>query len=91
MPSSTQTFENLDEDACAVARLRVATGGTAVGEVDEDLKTLADDVVAFVAANVRDQTHAAVVVLVLRMIQTLRIGDRATLIQCFHGSLPDER
>ena len=81
---------NLDQDSRAVARLRVAACRTAMGEVDEHLKTLADDVVALLAANARDQTHAAVVVLVLRVVKSLCFRDRATLIESVHGSLLDE-
>jgi len=42
---------NLDEDAGAVAGLRIAARCAAMGEVDEDLETFADNLVALLAAN----------------------------------------
>ena len=79
MPSSPHSRDekgvgNLDEDAGAVAGFGVAAGGAAMGEVDEDLEALADDLVALFAADVRDQSHAAGIVLIARMIEALRCG-----------------
>ena len=81
---------NLNQDARAVARLRIAARRAAMGEVDEDLKALADDVVAFFAANAGDQAHAAGVVLIAWMIETLRVRDAATMIRCIAWHLLDE-
>ncbi len=81
---------NLDEDAGAVAGLRVATRRAAMGEVDEHLKALADDLVAFFAADVRDQSHAAGIVLIARMIEALRLRWAETAIRRFHGSLCEQ-
>ena len=78
---------NLDQDARAVAGLRVAAGRAAMGEVDEDLEALADDLVALLAANARDQSHAAGIVLIPWMIEALRLGSAETAIRRFHGSL----
>ena len=75
-----EDVRNLDEDAGAVAGLRVAAGGAAMGEVDEHLKALADDLVAFFAADVRDQSHAAGIVLIARMIEALRLRGTVTAI-----------
>ncbi len=55
---------NLNQNARAVARLRIATRRAAMGEVDEHLKALADNVVAFFSANAGDQAHSAGVVLI---------------------------
>ena len=65
-------MRNLNQNARAVARLRIATRRSAMGEVDEHLKTLADNVMALFAANAGDQPHAAGVVLVARVIKPLR-------------------
>jgi hypothetical protein len=55
---------NLDQDAGAVAGLRIAARGAAMGEVDQHLKALADNLVALFAANAGDQSHAAGIVLI---------------------------
>jgi hypothetical protein len=41
-----EDVRDLDENAGAVARLGIAAGGSAMGEVDEDLEALANNVVA---------------------------------------------
>ena len=41
-----ELVRNLDEDAGAVAGLRIAAAGAAMGQVDQDLDALAHDVVA---------------------------------------------
>ena len=40
---------NLDQDAGAVARLRIAAAGAAMRQVDQDLQSLCDDVVRLLA------------------------------------------
>jgi hypothetical protein len=62
-----------------------------VGQIDQDLKTSADDLMAFFAADVGDQTHTAGVVLILRMIEPLRCGDFGRTTGCIHSSLFVER
>ena len=71
---------NLNEDAGAVAGLRVAARGAAMGEVDEHLEALADDLVALFAPDVRDKSNAAGIVLIPRMIEALRLGCAETAI-----------
>src|SRR5205085_7015922 len=61
----------LDEDAGTVAKQRVVSGRTAMGEVLQDLKTLSEDRVALLALDVRDESEAAGVVLVRRIVQSL--------------------
>src|SRR5271165_461095 len=85
-----EDVRNLNQDASAVASLRVATGSAAMSEVDEDLKALADDIVAFFAADAGDQSHSAGIVLVAWVIKTLRLRIAETTIRCMHGSLFDE-
>ena len=64
---------NLDQDAGAVAGLRVAARGAAMGEVDQHLEALADNLVALFAADVGDKPHAAGIVLIARVIEALRL------------------
>jgi hypothetical protein len=51
-----------------------------VGEVDENLKALADDVVAFFTAYAGHQTHATRIVFVPGMIEPLRLRSAETTI-----------
>jgi hypothetical protein len=51
-----------------------------VGKVDENLKTLADDVVAFFSTNASHQPHAAGIVFVPGMIEPLRERSAKTTI-----------
>ncbi len=71
---------NLNEDAGAVARLRVATRRAAMGEVDENLEALADDLVALFAADAGDQAHAAGIVFIPWMIEALRLRSAETVV-----------
>jgi hypothetical protein len=48
-------------------------------QIDQDLKTPADDVVARLAFDARDQAHAAVIVLMLRVIEPLRVRSSTTI------------
>jgi len=68
---------DLNEHAGSVAGFRIATAGSAVGEIDEYLNSLADYVVAFVAADAGYKADAARVVLVGGIVQSL--GGRKTV------------
>jgi hypothetical protein len=62
-----------------------------MGEVDEDLKPLADDIVTALATNAGDETHSTGIVLIPWMIKTLRFRSLETTIRCMHGILlPNE-
>ena len=87
--ASKKDMGNLNEDACAIARFRVTTRGAAMGQVDENLKALADNLVALFSANAGHQPHATGVVLVAWMIETLRVRNATTMIRCVHGNLLD--
>ena len=65
---------NLNQQAGAVAGFRIAAAGAAVRQVDEDLNALFDDVVGFLAFDVGDETHAAGIVLVARVVKSLGLG-----------------
>jgi len=63
-----------------------------MGEIDEHFQAFADDFVAFFAANIGDESHAAGIVLMARMIEALSRRDAVTAIGfvamvIFHGSL----
>ena len=69
---------NLDEDAGAVAGFGIAAAGAAMRQVEQHLDSLADDVVAFLAADAGDKPDAAGVVLVRRVVETL--GGRQAIL-----------
>jgi hypothetical protein len=59
-----------------------------MGEIDQDLQALANNVVTLLAADARDQTHATGIVLIPRVIEPLRCGNAVMAIRWFHGNLP---
>src|SRR5260370_8114192 len=77
---------DLEENAGAIARLRIASAGPAMRQVEQHLDSLAYDVVTLVAANAGHESDPAGVVLLRRMVQTLS-GRRAIRFfqTCRHG------
>ncbi len=73
----------LDQNARAVALQRIGAGGATVREVLEDRKRLRDDRVALLALDVGDESQAAGVVLIRRIVNPL---PRRRLVT-FAGSL----
>ena len=71
-----QRVGDLQQDAGAVARARVAAGCAAVGEVLEDLEGLADDGVRGLAAGGRDEPEPASVMLEGGVVEALATGKR---------------
>ena len=69
-----KTVRDLDQDAGAIARFRIAAAGAAMGQVDQDLDALYDDVVRFLALDVGHKADAAGVVLMARVVEALRSG-----------------
>jgi hypothetical protein len=62
-----------------------------MGEVDEHLEALADDLVTFFAADIGDESHATGIMFILRMIESLRPRIAGATIHDFHGSLCEQR
>ena len=77
---------NLDQNAGAVAGLRIAAAGAAVRQVDQDLNALQDDVVRLAALDIGDKADAAGVVLVLRAVEALSRRHASKWIQFAHLS-----
>ena len=69
-----ELVRDLNQDAGAVAGFRIASASAAMGQVDEDLDPLFDNVVRPLAVEVHDEAHAAGVVLVAGVIQSLGFG-----------------
>ena len=82
-----EDMRNLNQNAGAIARLRITACRSAMGEVDEDLETLADDVVALFALDACHQAHSARIVLIARVVETLGLRKAKTLIRYLHGYL----
>ena len=69
-------MRDLDQDARAVAGFRIAAARAAMGQIDEDLHALLNDVVRLLPFDVGDKADTASIMLVCRVVQTLR-GRRA--------------
>jgi len=65
---------HLDENTGAIARARVSADRTPVGEVFQDLQTLADYLVTLSVLYVRDKADSACVVLIARIVESLFFG-----------------
>jgi len=65
---------DLDQDAGAVARLGIAAAGPAVGQVDQDMDALDDNVVRLLALDAGDKADAASITLMTRIVEPLRLG-----------------
>ncbi len=64
---------NLDQNARAVARLRIATACAAMRQINQDLDALQDDVVRFLPLDIGDKAHAAGVMLILGTVKPLSL------------------
>src|ERR1700676_3602745 len=65
---------NLNQDAGAIAGLRVATTGTAMSQVDQDLDTLQHDVMRLLALDIGDEPDTTPIMFVLRAVEPLGCG-----------------
>jgi hypothetical protein len=65
-------MRDLHKNAGAVACERVGSRGAAMGQVFEDLQAVLDDLAARPAFEIGDETDAASIVLVLRIVESLR-------------------
>jgi hypothetical protein len=59
---------NLDQHTRAITGLRIATAGAPVREIDENLNTLQNDIVALRPGNIGHETNPAGIVLVARIV-----------------------
>jgi hypothetical protein len=66
---------NLNQHTCAVAGLSIATTSPAVRQIQQHLNPVANDVVALRAADAGHEPDPAGIVLMRRMVQTLRRRD----------------
>ena len=70
---AVKTVWNLQQDTRAVTCLRVRTHRTAVGQVDQQLQALLNNIVAFLVFDIRDEADTAGVVFVTAVIKPLRL------------------
>jgi hypothetical protein len=64
---------DLDEDSGAITGFRVAAAGAPMSQADEYPNSLFDDLVALVASDARNKAHAASVMLMPGIVQSLRM------------------
>ena len=65
---------NLNQHTGAVAGFRIAAASAAVRQIDQNLNALEDDVVRFLAFDIGHKADAAGIVLVSRIVKSLRRG-----------------
>ena len=69
--STEEPVRYLKENTGAISRVLFASSGAAVLEIQEHLHSLFDDRVRFPPPNIDDEAHAARVVFVVRIVQTM--------------------
>ena len=62
---------DLDQDARAVAGVVLAAAGAAVVQVEQRRQAVADQLMRFPPLQVDDEAHAAAIVFVARVVETL--------------------
>ncbi len=73
-PIAQQRIRHLDQAAGTVADQRIGADRAAMVEVDQDFQAARDDVVRFSPLDVGDETDAAGIVLVARIVKSLSFG-----------------
>ena len=72
-----ELVRDLNQHAGAVAGFRIAAASAAVGQVDQNLYALDNDVVRFLALDIGDEADTAGVAFLGRVIETLWLGQAA--------------
>ena len=72
-PVAQQRVRHLNEAAGPVADQRIGPDGAAMVEIDQDLQPARDDVVRFSSLDVGDETDAARIMLVARVVEALSL------------------
>src|SRR5277367_4295653 len=70
-PIPQQCIRHLDQAAGAIPDQRVGPDRAAMVKIDQDLQSALDDIVRFSSLYIGDETYAARVVLVARIVKTL--------------------
>ena len=83
-----ELVRNLDEHAGAVAGFRIATAGAAVRQVQKNLNSFANDVVAFIAVDAGHKPDPASIVLVRGVVEALSGGQSIRIETGHHGLRP---
>src|SRR4051812_28036615 len=73
-----EVMRHLDQNARSVSRIRVRTRGAAMRQVDQNLETLADDLLALLTPDAGNQAHATGIMLILWPVQALRFRNAVT-------------
>jgi hypothetical protein len=72
---------DLEQNAGAVARLGIASAGSAVRQIEQHLDSLAYDFVTLVAAHIGHESDSAGIVLLRRMVEALSGGRAHRIFQ----------
>src|SRR5215471_5232486 len=80
-------MRNLDQNASAITGFGVAPTGASVGQIEENLDTFTDNVVAFLSADTCHKAYAAGVVLMGRVVETLGRGQAGYVVSTRHRGL----
>ena len=85
-----KSVRNLDQNAGAVAGLRIAAAGAPVRQIDQNLNALEDDIVRLVPGNIGHKTDAASIVFLLGIIEALSRRQAEKWILFTHFSVHSE-
>ena len=80
----------LNQNARTITRLRVATRGPAMSQVNKHFETLANDLVALLSTDARHHAHTAGIMFISWVIEALSGWRVTTKLRCMHGDLPNE-
>jgi hypothetical protein len=80
-------MRNLNENAGAIARLRIAPASATVCEVEQHLDSLADNLVTFLPADAGDEPDPTGIVLLRGIVQTLRRRQTVFRVETRHHGL----
>ncbi len=73
--AAEELVRDLDQQARAVAGFGIAAAGAAMRQVDQNLNAFFDNVVRFDTLDIGDKAHAAGVVFIAGMVESLRLGE----------------
>jgi len=70
-------MRNLHQDAGPVTSARIASTGPAMDQVIQHLKSFAHNIVGFLPLDIDDKANSARVMLVVRIVKALALGNPA--------------
>ncbi len=97
--SETQRFalaheklmRNLNQQSRTITCFGIAPAGTAMGEIDQDLNALFDDLMTLLPTNAGDKSDATGIVLLRRIVKTLRGRQAVVCLPASQGISGEKR